>query len=308
MFVGVSASGYGEGAHALPEGASAHLAIGNAASVVSGRVAYVLGLEGPAVTVDTACSSSLVALHLAVHALRAGDCDLALAGGVTVMSSPSVFAEFSRLDGLASDGRCKAFAAAADGTGWGEGVGLLLVERLSDAQRLGHPILAMVRGSAVNQDGAQRSVAATRDPAGVDERRAVSKSNIGHTHAAAGVTGVIKMVQAMRHAVLPATLHVDEATPHVDWTAGAVELLTEARPWPQDSVARFGRPGETGGLLAMNAQVTLIEWGLNTNRATESHRVRIGSSDHTAALLQEPGPISGSERVYLGCHQRIQGL
>ncbi|MFE3033935.1 SDR family NAD(P)-dependent oxidoreductase [Streptomyces canus] len=344
VYVGLMHGGYGAGAsaHAL----ESHIGVGSAGSVASGRISYVLGLRGPALTVDTACSSSLVAMDLAAAALRAGECTLALAGGVTVLASPKPFVVFSRQRGLSADGRCRSFADGADGTAWAEGVGLVLLEKLSDARRNGHPVLAVLRGSAVNQDGASNGLTAPNGQAqrelirlaladaGLDttdvdvveghgtgttlgdpvEAAALLatyghgrdaddpvwlgsvKSNFGHTQAAAGVAGVIKVIEAMRHGELPRSLYAERPSPHVDWSDGAVRLLDRARPWPERDRPRRAAVSSFG-IGGTNAHVIIEEPGEAEETAPHPQAVRSGPG-LTSWL------VGGSDETGLRAHAR----
>ncbi|MEU6798169.1 SDR family NAD(P)-dependent oxidoreductase [Nonomuraea wenchangensis] len=368
VFVGVMYGDYGSRSDRIPRGVQGFIAHGSHRSVASGRISYLYGFEGPAVTVDTACSSSLVALHLAAQALRGGECELALAGGATVLSTTELFVDSARQGVLSPDGRCKSFADAADGVGWGEGVGLLLLERLSDAQRHGHPVLAVIRGSAVNQDGASSGLtapngpsqervigaalaAAGLTPADVDvveghgsgtglgdpiEAQALLatygqgrdlpvllgsvKSNIGHAQAASGAAGVIKMVLAMRHGTLPKTLHVDAPSKEVDWSAGAVELLTEARPWTRNghprraAVSAFGVSGTNAHVIleeapdeavpAESAPADRTPAAMPVLVSAKSEAALRAQADRLAGFLAERGADAGLADVALALTRR----
>ncbi|MFF1716288.1 type I polyketide synthase, partial [Streptomyces sp. NPDC058268] len=342
VYLGTMSADYGSLGHGLGD-QDGYVNIGRASSVLSGRVSYSLGLQGPAVTVDTACSSSLVALHLAVTALRQRECDVALAGGVTVMSTPSVFVEFSRLQGTAADGRCKSFSADADGAGWSEGCGVLVLKRLSAAQTDGDRVLAVIRGTAINQDGRSQGLTAPNGPSqqrviqealsraglspsdvdaieahgtgtplgdpveagalaavfgpGRPAERPVwlgsSKSNIGHAQAAAGVAGVIKMVLALQHEELPATLHAEQPSDHIDWQDSSLQLLNTARPWPREETRTRYAGVSSFGLSGTNAHLVLEEAPTLTGSTAELEEVSPEAGASSGGVL--PVVVSGRD-------------
>ncbi len=311
VFVGLTSQEYGPRVCEETSGAAGYLATGTTVCVASGRLSYTLGLHGPALSIDTGCSSSLVAVHLAAQSLRSGECELALAGGTTVVCSPSVFIGLGRQGALAADGRCKPFAASADGFGVSEGAAVLVLATLSRARALGHPVLALIRGSAVGQDGASNVLSA---PSGAAQQSVIRhalanagitagdvdvveahgtgtrigdpveaaalqatygsahsaarpvligsvKSNIGHTQWAAGAAGMIKVIESMRHGMVPATLNLDSPTPQVDWSSETVRIVDRACPWPEPD--HPGHPRRAGvssfGISGTNAHVILEE-------------------------------------------------